>query len=41
MIQLCQAFYTTVQAPPDGTVTVTPDAMVIGPKLPALIPTGL
>ena len=27
--------------PPLGTVTTTPDAIVIGPKLPAFIPTGI
>ena len=34
-------FYTTVQTPPVGTVTTTPGAIVIGPKLPAFIPTGI
>jgi hypothetical protein len=34
-------FYTTVHIPPDGTVTTTPEATVIGPKLPALIPDGI
>jgi hypothetical protein len=33
--------YTTVHTPPLGTVTTTPDAIVIGPKLPALIPIGI
>jgi hypothetical protein len=33
--------YTTVHTPPDGTVTTAPDAIVIGPKLPAFIPTGI
>jgi hypothetical protein len=33
--------YTTVHTPPLGTVTTTPDAIVIGPKLPAFRDTGI
>jgi hypothetical protein len=30
--------YTTVQADPEGTVTVTPSSIVIGPALTAFFP---
>jgi hypothetical protein len=33
--------YTTVHTPPLGTVTAAPDAIVIGPKLPAFCDTGI